>query len=128
MRTCTRLRRSVRHTSAKSHYGFRNSKQENPRRDKPRQVQHPIITRSRDVSVARCASDGAAALGQESQCPSTSAALLSPSELHPRIRLASVETALQWPAVHRCKVISVLSVLVTWERRWPQTSPPPGDG
>src|SRR5216684_955609 len=30
------------------------------------------------------------------QCPSTSAALLSPSELHPRIRLASVETALHW--------------------------------
>src|SRR5216684_1264792 len=66
MRTCTRLWRSVRHASAKSHYGFRNSKQENLRRGKPRQVQHPIITRSRDVSVARCASDGAAALGQES--------------------------------------------------------------
>src|SRR6266436_8031482 len=65
MRTCTRLWRSVRHASAKSHYGFSNSEQENLRRGKPRQVQHPIITRSQDVSVARCASDGAAALGQE---------------------------------------------------------------
>src|SRR5216684_6539022 len=62
------------------------------------------------------------------QCPSPSAALLSPSELHPRIRLASVETALHWPAVHWRKVISVLSASVTWERRWPQTSPPPDDG
>src|SRR6266436_9814581 len=107
---------------------FRKSKQESLRRGKLRQVPNPLITRSRDVSVARCASDGAAALGQEPLCPSTSPAALSPSEVHPRIRLASVEAALNWPARRRCWAKSVLSDLVTWEPRWLQTSRPPDDG
>src|SRR5258708_34985053 len=114
MRTCTRLWRSLSPASAKLHDGvFAISKQENRRRGKLRQVQNPLITRSRDVSVASCASDGAAALDQEPLCPSTSPAVLSPSEVHPRIRLARIETALNLAK-------SVLSALVTWEPRWPQ--------
>src|SRR5467141_2199505 len=125
MRTCTRLWRSLSPASAKLHDGvFAISKQENRRRGKLRQVQNPLITRSRDVSVARCASDGAAALGQEPLCPSTSPAVLTPSEVHPRKCFASVEATLNWPARRRCWAKSVLSDLVTWERRWPQTSRP----
>src|SRR5258705_13940790 len=123
MRTCTRLWRSLSPASAKLHDGvFAISKQENRRRGKLRQVQNPLITRSRDVSVARCASGGAAALGQEPLCPSTSPAVLSPSEVHSRNRLASAEAALNRPARRRCWAKSVLSDLVTWEPRWPQTS------
>src|ERR1700676_1487912 len=99
MRICTRLRRRARLASVKLASG--NSKQENLKRGKPRQVQNPLITRLRDVSVARCASDGAAALDQEPLCPSTSPSFLSPSEVHPRVRLGGVEAVLDWPADRR---------------------------
>src|SRR5258708_25483641 len=104
------------------------SEQESLTRGKLREAQNPPITRSQDVSVAGCASDGADALGQEPLCPSTNPTLLSPSEVHPRVRLTSVAAARNRPAVRRSWAKSVLSASVTWERRWPQTSWLPGDG
>src|SRR5437667_8839838 len=101
--------------------GLQESKQEDVTRGKLRQAQVPPVTRSMDVSVARCASDGAAALGQESRCPSTSL-LLSPSEVDPRVRVAGAEAALNWPAARRCWAKSVLLGLGTLGRRGVETS------
>src|SRR5260370_25414798 len=104
------------------------SEQESLTRGKLRQAQNPPITRSQDVSVAGCASDGAAALGQEPLCPSTNPTLLSPSEVHPRGRLTSVAASRTRPSVPPSSAKSALSASVHWDRRWPQTSWLPGDG
>src|SRR5258708_13444326 len=85
------------------------SEQESLTRGKLRQAQNPPITRSQDVSVAGCASDGAAALGQEPLCPSTNPTLLSPSEGHPRVRLTSVPLTRNRAAVRRPSPNPVLS-------------------
>src|SRR5882762_3404967 len=92
------------------------SKQEDVKRGKPRQAQDQLIIRYLGVSVAGCAPDGAAAPGQEPICPSTNPACLSFPEVRPKT-LARQRSAK-----------SALSALVTWERRWPQTSWPPDDG
>src|SRR5258708_4988753 len=116
MRTCTRLWRSVRYARAKSQGGpreFQARKPKSRQAETSEEFTHYQITGypCRKARIRRCGCARSGAL----QCPSTSLALLSPPEVHPRIRLASVETALKWPAIRRCRVKSALSALVTWE-------------
>ena len=78
---------------------FRRSKQEYVVQSKFGQAQDPLATTSTVVSVARCASRGAAAGDQESPCQSAKPALPLTSRVYPKFRQSSVGAACN-PAAH----------------------------
>src|SRR3984957_1971683 len=100
------------------------SRQEDVTRGKLRQAQNRPVTRCSDVSL-QCASGGALALDQEPSCPNTNPARLWRPAAGLRFRIACARAARARPPPARWPwAKSVLSVLGTWERRWPQTSRP----